>query len=169
MEIKKIKQRKQIKQIKSLLSKKLLNKLKLFLVLLTLFILVSCSSKESLDNSNFNIAEQNVVQVKEQLKETKSSQGEVSVDLTPAKYEQGQFYFDVSINTHTVNDLNKYDLKEITILEYLGKDYHPISALKLNGHHNNGELVFSMDKEPENFVIKITNLHDLSVREFSWP
>ncbi len=99
----------------------------------------------------------------------RSSSGEVSVDLEPEKFEAGKFYVKMSVNTHTINTLNEYDLRKITALRYNGKEYNPIESSPLQGHHNAGKLVFVMEEEPKAFSISITNLYDKGIREFTWP
>ncbi len=101
---------------------------------------------------------------------TKTSDvGEVSVELTPKKFENGKFYLSMGVNTHSVSDLNKYNLKEIIVLSYKGKSYKPFSVPVVNGHHNSGEIVFEMEEEPKEFKIIITGLAAEGIREFSWP
>ena len=90
------------------------------------------------------------------------------VELTPEKYDKGRLTVSIRVNTHTVNDLDKYDLKAITKLEFDGKKVAPTSAPKLRGHHNSGELVFPLQSLPKAFTIKIENL-DQKLRVFAWP
>lgn len=97
-----------------------------------------------------------------------SDAGEVSVELTPKKFENGKFYLSMGVNTHSVNDLNKYNLKEIITLSYKSKSYKPVSVPVVNGHHNGGELVFEMEEEPKEFKITIVSLAAEGIREFSW-
>lgn len=99
---------------------------------------------------------------------TKTSQGEVSVDLTPKKFENDLFYITVSVNTHTVNDLNTYNLTENVELLYNGKTYKPVAVPSIQGHHSAGELVFKIDEEPKVFTIMMYKLHNIEKREFVW-
>ncbi len=100
---------------------------------------------------------------------TKFSDGEVSVELIPQKYENGIFTVSIGVNTHTVNDLDKYDLAALTTLEWNGQKYRPSSAPSLSGHHNLGELKFDLPREPEAYTIAILGLHDAGTRTFTWP
>ena len=99
--------------------------------------------------------------------ETKTSEGEVTVDLTPKEFNGGKFYVDIGVNTHSV-DLNGFDLKELVKLDINGEVIKPISAPELNGHHNSGTLVFEVEDKPKNFVIKIKGLPDTNERIFEW-
>ena len=99
---------------------------------------------------------------------TRISEGRVTVELTPEKHAKGRLTVSIRVNTHSVNDLDKYDLKAITRLEFDGKKLAPSSAPKLRGHHNAGELVFPLQALPTAFTIKIENL-DQRLRVFSWP
>lgn len=100
---------------------------------------------------------------------TRSDTGVVSVELTPTKLEGGNLVVDMRVTTHTVYDLDKYDLTKITTLEHDGTSVVPTSAPKLEGHHSAGELVFPMTKLPDAFTIKIDGLNKPGVRVFSWP
>ncbi len=98
-----------------------------------------------------------------------SDAGEVSVELTPKKFENGKFYLSMDVNTHSVSGLDKYNLKEIVALSYKGKSYKPVAVPVVNGHHNSGEIMFEMEEEPKEFKITITGLAAEGIREFSWP
>ncbi len=99
----------------------------------------------------------------------RTNAGEVSVDIEPDKYDTGKFYLKLSVNTHTVNTLNEYDLRKIARLKYKGKEYVPIEATPLQGHHSTGTVVFEINEEPKDFSIEITDLYDKGVRTFKWP
>ena len=98
---------------------------------------------------------------------TKTSEGEVTVDLTPKEFNGGKFYVDIGVNTHSV-DLNGFDLKELVKLDINGEVIKPISAPELSGHHNSGTLIFKVEDKPNNFVIKIKGLPDTNERIFEW-
>lgn len=100
---------------------------------------------------------------------TKESKGAVTVALTPEHLRDGRLVVEIKVNTHTVNDLEKYDLTKITTLELEGKVIRPTSAPKLKGHHNSGELVFPLGTLPRAIVIKIRGLDKPELRVFSWP
>ncbi len=99
----------------------------------------------------------------------KQSGGDVTVDLTPLSYEEGKLVLRVSINTHNVNDLNKYDLKKITTLEIGSNVINPVKTPRLGGHHNSGKIVFEIDEFPKQFAVGITGLNSPGKREFVWP
>lgn len=93
--------------------------------------------------------------------------GEVSIELTPHKIQNGQMIVDIAVNTHSV-DLSQFDLEKITTLEYNGKVIKPVSALSLTGHHSYGTLIFDVEEEITNFVIKIKGIPNIAERIFSW-
>ena len=88
----------------------------------------------------------------------KQSGGDVTVDLTPLAYEEGKLVLRISINTHNVDDLNKYDLRKITTLEIGSNVIKPVKTPRLGGHHNSGKIVFEVDELPKQFAIRITGL-----------
>ena len=100
---------------------------------------------------------------------TKESGGAVSVELTPERMREGRLEVEIRVNTHTVNDLDKYDLKQITTLEFADESINPTSAPKLEGHHNRGTLAFPLSALPSAFSIKIRGLDKPELRVFSWP
>lgn len=93
--------------------------------------------------------------------------GDVSVELTPQGINNGQLQVEIAVNTHSV-DLNQFDLKEITTLEFDDKLIKPVSALILRGHHNAGTLVFEVDDELDSFIIKIRGIPKVEERVFEW-
>ena len=99
--------------------------------------------------------------------ETRTSQGEVTIDLTPVKFENGKMFFQIEFDTHTI-DLSKYKLVELTLLQHDGKEARPVSAPELSGHHNSGMLVFDTGQELKNFKIIITGIPDVNERILEW-
>ena len=98
---------------------------------------------------------------------TETSESTVSIDLVPKTFNENKFYVDISLNTHVV-ELSQFDLKKLVTLEFDNKIVRPISVPELTGHHSSGTLIFEIDKKPENFKIKISNIPDMSVRIFEW-
>ena len=96
-----------------------------------------------------------------------TNDGDVSIELTPIGFENGKLSVSLSVNTHSVS-LEKFDLKEITELQYEGKTVKPISAPKLAGHHNSGTLVFDAGSEPKSFKIIIKGIPKVQERVFEW-
>ncbi len=94
--------------------------------------------------------------------------GTVMVELTPRAYQDGRLEVSIAVNTHTANDLDRYRLERITVLEAGGKEYHPSSAPALRGHHSRGKLVFEVPALRPPFAIRIENLHDAGVKRFTW-
>jgi hypothetical protein len=99
--------------------------------------------------------------------EKKISESEVTVDLKPKELDNGKFYVDIGVNTHTV-DLSQFDLMELTTLEINGRIIKPSSAPKLGGHHNSGTLIFDVDEELSSFKIKIKGIPEIEERVFEW-
>ena len=82
---------------------------------------------------------------------TKSSSGQVSIDLTPSRFEAGKLYVDARLNTHS-GDLGDYNLKEAVTLEFDGKFISPSSVPELSGHHSGGIFMFDAGSEPDSFI-----------------
>jgi hypothetical protein len=101
--------------------------------------------------------------------QTRESEGAVTVALTPEKHDKGRLSVRIEVNTHTVNDLGKLDLKKIATLRFDGETIAPESAPKLGGHHTSGKLVFPVAEMPRSFSIAIRGMDEPDVREFSWP
>ncbi|MBI2108097.1 hypothetical protein HYU10_04335 [Candidatus Woesearchaeota archaeon] len=100
--------------------------------------------------------------------QTKTSEGEVTIDITPKGLNNGNMIFDISFNTHTV-DLTQFDLKKLVVLEADGRQIAPSSAPSLSGHHNSGELAFNTGKDLNRFKIKINEIPDVKERVLEWP
>lgn len=96
-----------------------------------------------------------------------TEQGEVSISLTPKEMKEGILTISIAANTHSV-DLSVFDLKELTVLEFEGKQIKPSSAPKLSGHHASGELIFNVGKELKNFVVKLKGIPKIEERIFEW-
>ena len=100
---------------------------------------------------------------------TKESAGAATVALTPKKFADGQLLVDMQATTHTLNDLDKYDLTKIVSLEFDGQKVAPALAPKLRGHHSSGQLTFPVKALPKSFAIKIQGLDQPAERVLSWP
>ena len=98
---------------------------------------------------------------------TKSSSGEVTIDITPKGIIGNNAVFSIAFNTHSV-DLSPYDLKKIMTLTIDGQEYKPIGAPALSGHHVSGEITFAIDTLPESFEIIIIGIPDVEERIFTW-
>ncbi len=97
-----------------------------------------------------------------------TSNGGVQIELTPKKISLGKLEVEIVMNTHSV-DLSRFNLKEITMLEYEGKQLMPYSAPNLMGHHISGTLIFEvMDNELDSFRIVILGIPKVEKRIFEW-
>jgi len=103
----------------------------------------------------------------DKISETKTSQGEVTIDLTPQEYRNNILYFQIGLNTHSVN-LENYNLREHIILVYDGKTESPKEVPKLVGHHNNGIMSFKTEYKPKEYLIKISGIPDVQERVLEW-
>ncbi|PIN77954.1 hypothetical protein COV14_04860 [Candidatus Woesearchaeota archaeon CG10_big_fil_rev_8_21_14_0_10_33_12] len=119
------------------------------------------------ENDQNSYSSESDVQKESEAFATKTSNGEVTIDLTPKGVISGNAVFSIDLNTHSI-DMAQYDLKEITTLIINGQEYKPISAPALSGHHISGELVFAVDNLSESFTIIITGIPDVEEREFVW-
>ena len=104
---------------------------------------------------------------KEKENSTITSEGEVTIDITPMEFDDGKFYFDINLNTHSV-ELSSYDLYQLIKIQVDEKNTAPSSAPKLSGHHNSGTLIFDVGIEPKSFRIIINNIPDIEERTFQW-
>jgi len=100
--------------------------------------------------------------------EEKSSQGEVSVRLTPRGVEEGQFLVEVRVDTHS-GDLADLDLQKATALRVEGRTYRPTKAVRLGGHHSSGTLAFAVPEAPAQFEIVISGVRSMADVTFRWP
>ena len=139
------------------MSKKLYVLIVIILVIAVTFMIFFVGKVEN--NSNVNDRSLN--------SETKISESTVTIELTPSKLDDKNFYVDISVSTHSV-DLSKFDLKKLVKLEFDGEYLFPVSAPKLEGHHSSGALVFDVGELPNNFKIKIEEIPDLPIRIFEW-
>ncbi len=90
--------------------------------------------------------------------------GEVSIELTPENVN-GKLEVKVVVNTHSV-DLTPFDLKQLATLTTGGRDYKPVEAPALGGHHTTGTLVFAVGAA--DFTIRIVGVPKVAERIFSW-
>jgi len=107
-------------------------------LLLTIIFMAGCAA------SHGNSDEQNepILPATERLS-TKTSEGIVTVELTPEKSEKGLLIVEYILNTHSV-DMSQIDLQSQTVLEFGGNQYTPVNKPVLSGHHNSGELQFKI-------------------------
>ena len=127
------------------------------------YIFISKSTVSSAANSNNNAQQAGFATVTSGDTET----GNAQIDLTPIGLVNGKFTISMAANTHSVT-LSDYDLAKITTLTYNGKQYAPISAPTLQGHHNNGNIVFDLNEIPANFKIVIHGIPSVQERVFEW-
>ena len=73
----------------------------------------------------------------------------------------------IDVNTH-IADLSKFDLKQLTTLEYNGKYIKPIDVPNLKGHHSSGILMFNVGDDIKGFIIKIKGIPLVEERIFKW-
>ena len=93
--------------------------------------------------------------------------GDVAIELRPHSVSDGLLSVDISVNTHSVS-LENFDLKQITDLTFAGKTLKPIDTPILQGHHNNGVLVFDVGEEIFKFTITIRGIPKMQERVFKW-
>lgn len=91
------------------------------------------------------------------------------VELEPKSFKGGQLVFTMYVNTHSVN-FEFFDLQASTELTVNGRVFKPIEVPGLYGHHNEGELVFSIGEEVKTDVkVTITDMAGEEFREYVWP
>jgi hypothetical protein len=89
------------------------------------------------------------------------------VELTPATVDKERLILKFNINTHSVG-LSGYDLKQITTLEYKGKELKPVKASRVGGHHSSGTIEFETGEEIGSFIIRIKGIPRVEERVFEW-
>lgn len=117
-------------------------------ILITITILAGCTSQE-----NFV---------------PKTSQGAVTIEVTPLGYEGGIFTIRHALNTHTI-DMSGFDLQKQVTVVFKGERYQSINKPQLSGHHNTVELQFRLASKPDSFEILISDIPDVKERRLSWP
>ena len=92
--------------------------------------------------------------------------GDAVVELKPT-LKNNWLILKFSINTHSVR-LNRYDLKDITTLEYKGNVLKPIKAGRIGGHHSSGTIVFDVAEDIGSFTIRIQGIPRVNERIYKW-
>jgi len=131
---------------------------------LLVFIVSACTTQNNIKQSTGAAAADNT---NNNVFEKKTSSGQVTIDLQPHAYSNGELDFDISLNTHSV-DMSQFDLTKIVELIADGSVYYPVSAPTLAGHHNSGTLKFEIPSEPSSFKVTIKGIPDVDVRTFEW-
>ncbi len=93
--------------------------------------------------------------------------GDAVLELSPSMKGAGRLVVGFAANTHSV-DLSRYDLKEITTLEFDGKEIRPSKADRLRGHHAYGKIVFDVGREIDSFRIKVVGIPAMEERIYEW-
>lgn len=147
------------------------NKLALILAIVILLLIVSCKVNNNQIVENTDVSNPNNLGNVSMGYETKSSgdtsDGSASITLTPLEINDDTLVMQIEMNTHSV-DLSKFDLKEITILEYDGNKINPIEGPSLSGHHSSGNLVFNTDKKLKEYKVTIQGIPSIETRVFEW-
>ena len=100
--------------------------------------------------------------------ETKTSEGSVTIDLTPKNFDGNNFYVDVGLNTHTL-DLSNFDLNTNSKSEFfLTVSFDSSHNATITINNVSGTLVFVVNEMPKNFAIAINGIPDLPIRRFEW-
>ena len=97
----------------------------------------------------------------------KTSEGEVTVSLSPEYDNKGLLRVGYAINTHTF-DLSSVNLQEQVSLYIDGREIKPANSPSLEGHHNSGVLEFYVEKISLPFEIIIKDIPDVKLRKITW-
>lgn len=89
------------------------------------------------------------------------------IELMPDMSSENSLELKFSINTDSVK-LSKFDLKEITTLEYDNKVLRPVKASTINGHHSSGTIVFNTKEDIESFIVKINGIPNIKETVYKW-
>lgn len=93
--------------------------------------------------------------------------GDAIVALTPVLVDKNTLLVKFKINTHAVS-LSRYDLKEITTLEFNEKVLKPVKASRIGGHHSSGTIVFDSLETIDSFTIRIIGIPRIQDRVYTW-
>ncbi len=93
--------------------------------------------------------------------------GDVAIDLTPIKIDNKNLVLSIAINTHSV-ELSRFDLKQITTLQYDGKAAYPADAPKIEGHHSSGNIMFNIGGSLKDFTVTIKGVPKVEERVYKW-
>ena len=96
-----------------------------------------------------------------------TDQGDVAIELTPSKIDNGLLEVALAANTHSV-DLSQFDLQKTITLEYDGQKIAPTSVPVLQGHHASGRLNFNLGTNTKTFTIRIIGIPQVQERLFIW-
>ena len=124
---------------------------------LSVIVMTACSSQDSRGEASYQA-----------VYETRSSQGDISFDVTPRVTEKGQLVVDLSANTHT-GDLADLDLTALVSLLADDKTYRPVEATALEGHHSVASVTFDVDSLPSRFTVTIAATRGMEELRFEWP
>lgn len=92
--------------------------------------------------------------------------GDALIELTP-KIDSNKLVVKFNINTHSVR-LSRFDLEDITTLEYDNKIVKPKSASRIGGHHSSGTIVFEARADLNSFIIRIKGIPGVNERIYTW-
>ena len=98
----------------------------------------------------------------------RSNKGPITFQLTPKGVEDGYFRVEILVDTHS-GDLSDLDLKKQLFLKVEGREYSPLTEVRMSGHHSGGTLVFPLKEIPERFEIVIKKLRTMGDMTFIWP
>ncbi len=93
--------------------------------------------------------------------------GDMTMEVTPARYKDGRLEVKYYANTHSVS-LGNYDLMKLSTLEADGTVYSPAQVDRMKGHHASGRIVFEMPERPKQFRILIRDIPQVKVRSYDW-
>lgn len=99
---------------------------------------------------------------------TKSTQGDVSFDLTPRTLADGGLEISVQANTHS-GDLAQLDLRTAMALEAAGETWEPVEATALAGHHAAATVRFDVRPAPDRFAVTLSGVRGMPSQRLEWP
>jgi len=107
-----------------------------------------------------------------QLKEEKSTEGGVTVSVTPQAIAAGAktWNFDVALNTHS-QDLSDDFSKTTVLVDERGVEYRPLAweGAGPGGHHRSGVLKFAAGEQvPEALEMRMSRPGEAKPRSFRW-
>ncbi len=99
-----------------------------------------------------------------------SSEGSVTIKVTPISFSGDIWKFNVVLDTHS-DELDQDLTKNITLKDPVGNIYQPTAweGSPLGGHHREGQLSFNtITPKPDSISLIVTNIGGIDARTFLW-
>lgn len=93
--------------------------------------------------------------------------GNIRLELKPVDFENGVLTIRFFASAHDLV-LDSYDFGFMTTLLHNGRNFRPVSADRLKGHHGSGLMSFNIGEDLGEFSITVEGLPKEEHRIFKW-